>query len=283
MTESPTILSDPAALREAIGQMRGRGQKIGLVPTMGALHEGHLSLVDHLAPMVDAVVCSIFVNPKQFGANEDLDSYPRQMEDDVALLSDKKVQLVFAPRVEDMYPDDFQTTVSVGAVSTGLCGGSRPGHFDGVATVVAKLLLLVLPDVAVFGEKDYQQLLVIRQMVRDLAIPVQIEGAPIIRADDGLALSSRNAYLTSGERAAAPLLQQTLVNSAGRLKRGDDSAVVVRDAIAALSAGGFDVDYFEVRDAGTLAPLSGPVPPGTARLLAAARLGSTRLIDNVAV
>ncbi len=284
MVHTPEILTTGEMLHAALADLRARERRVGLVPTMGALHEGHLSLVDVIRPHVDDVICSIFVNPKQFGENEDLDHYPRQLEDDVAALSSRDVALVFAPPTSEIYPDDFQTTISVGQISQGLCGGARPGHFDGVATVVAKLLLMVLPDVAVFGEKDYQQLMVIRQMVRDLAIPVEILGAPIIRAVDGLALSSRNEYLSREERAKAALIYQTVQRSAELLADGGDCDEVLNHAIETLIKGGFDVDYFEVRDEKTLSPLPGnKVQAGTARLLVAARLGSTRLIDNLPV
>ena len=283
MASPPLIIQNRKGLRAALDKLRQEEQTIALVPTMGALHEGHLSLIDQAKELADCVVCSIFVNPKQFGAGEDLDTYPRQLETDVAALGERDTELVFAPQAAEIYGDDFQTTVSVSGVSEGLCGAARPGHFDGVATVVAKLLLLVLPDVAIFGEKDYQQLMVIRQMVKDLAIPVRIEGAPIVRAFDGLALSSRNAYLTGPERALAPLIHETLKECRAGLLAGRHVQDVLQEGAGRLSDAGFTVDYFELRHAQTLMPLKHMPKAGDGRLLVAAKLGHTRLIDNLAV
>lgn len=283
MASPPLIIQNRKGLRAALDKLRQEEQTIALVPTMGALHEGHLSLIDQAKELADCVVCSIFVNPKQFGAGEDLDTYPRQLETDVAALGERDTELVFAPQAAEIYGDDFQTTVSVSGVSEGLCGAARPGHFDGVATVVAKLLLLVLPDVAIFGEKDYQQLMVIRQMVKDLAIPVRIEGVPIVRAFDGLALSSRNAYLTGPERALAPLIHETLKECRAGLHAGRHVQDVLQEGAGRLSDAGFTVDYFELRHAQTLMPLKHMPKAGDGRLLVAAKLGHTRLIDNLAV
>jgi pantoate--beta-alanine ligase len=248
---------------------------------MGALHEGHLSLVALAKSKAERVVASIFVNPLQFGPREDLNRYPRDEAGDLAKLEGAGADLVFAPDTTEMYPDGFSTRVSVGDLTEGLCGANRPNHFDGVATVVTKLLVQCGPDLAVFGEKDYQQLLVIKRLVRDLNLPVEILGGPIVREEDGLALSSRNAYLSPAERKTAPLLYQTIFDVAAGLTKGrgaDDGAQAGRFK---LEAKGFRVDYVAVRDPETLEPLSGPVK--RARVLAAVHLGRTRLIDNIAV
>jgi pantoate--beta-alanine ligase len=269
-----------ADLRAAIAGWRAAGESVALVPTMGALHDGHLSLVRQGRTLADRVVATIFVNPTQFAANEDLASYPRREARDFAMLRDVGVPLVFAPDVAEMYPDGFSTTVTVAGVSEGLCGAHRPGHFAGVATIVTKLLLQALPDVALFGEKDYQQLQVIRRLTRDLDIPVRIVGAPTAREADGLALSSRNAYLDDTSRRIAPAMHRALSAAAVRLANGEDPASVLADGAATLRQVGFDpVEYFEWRDAETLAPQPAPGRPG--RLLVAAWLGRTRLIDNV--
>lgn len=281
------IIRELTLLREAIAALRGSGpagtrKRIALVPTMGALHEGHLALIEEARARADHVVTSIFVNPIQFGANEDLDRYPRREASDAKLLSDRGCDVLWAPPVEEVYPPGFATNVSVGGVSEGLCGGSRPGHFDGVATVVAKLFNQIRPDVALFGEKDYQQLAVIRRMARDLDFGIDIVGVPTQRDTDGLALSSRNAYLTDQERKAAHALPRALGQAAARIEKGGDIADALNKAIAALNAAGFDsIDYVELRDAQTLEPVTELKQP--ARLLAAARLGSTRLIDNIEV
>ncbi len=270
-------------LRSAVQAWRRSGERIALVPTMGALHDGHLALIHLAARSSERVIVSIFVNPLQFGPNEDLSSYPRREAVDVAAATQAGAQLVFAPTVADMYAPGHATTVHVAGLTEGLCGASRPGHFDGVATVVAKLLLQALPDAAFFGEKDYQQLQVIRRMVRDLDIPVRIEGMPTLREPDGLAMSSRNAYLSADQRRIAPVLAATLGELAQRLA-GDAGAVAaaIAAAKARLRAAGFAaIDYLEVCDAQTLAPLARVERP--ARALAAVRLGGTRLIDNVPV
>jgi pantoate--beta-alanine ligase len=257
------------ALRESVATLREGGGTIGLVPTMGALHEGHLTLVRRAREACDHVVASIFVNPTQFGPNEDLDAYPRQLAADAAMLEAEGCALLWAPDVAAMYPGGFVTTISVAGVSEGLCGAARPGHFDGVATVVAKLFNQVRPDMAFFGEKDFQQLAVIRAMARDLDLTAphvdRIIGVPTVREADGLAMSSRNRYLSPEHRAAAARLPAAM-----------------RAAIAGIEAGFSSVDYAVLADAASLAPLGG-LTGNPARLLVAARIGSTRLIDNMAV
>ncbi|MFC3076907.1 pantoate--beta-alanine ligase [Phenylobacterium terrae] len=270
-------------LRAVVSGWKRAGQKVALVPTMGALHEGHLSLVALARRHADHVVASVFVNPTQFGPNEDFARYPRTETRDAELLAGADCDLLFAPGVEEMYAPGFSTTVTVSGVSEPLDGAARPGHFAGVATVVSKLLIQAAPDVAVFGEKDYQQLQVIRRLVRDLDLPVEIVGAPTARAEDGLALSSRNAYLSQEERQIAPRLHQALAEAARRLREGDSIERVEATGRAALERAGFaPIDYFEVRDAETLARLE----EGSSRdkrILAAAFLGKTRLIDNLGV
>lgn len=271
-----------AQLRAALARARQEGKRIGLVPTMGNLHEGHIALVEMALQCTDHVVVSIFVNPLQFGPNEDLDSYPRTLAEDQRRLLDAGAHTVFAPSVNEMYPEGMQghTLVSVPVVSDGLCGASRPGHFDGVATVVTKLLNMVQPDVAVFGEKDFQQLAVIRKMALDLCLPVQIMGAPIVRAADGLALSSRNGYLDENERRVAPQLYQTLQQLAGQLLAGRrDFDTLLEEARQQLQQAGFRPDYLELRDTTTLQPADEHSRDIT--ILAAAFLGRTRLIDNL--
>jgi pantoate--beta-alanine ligase len=248
---------------------------------MGAIHAGHRSLVALARKRADCVIASLFVNPLQFGPREDFGRYPRDEAADSTALAEAGVDLLFAPDLAEMYPQGFSTKVSVGDLTEGLCGANRPGHFDGVATVVAKLLLQSEPDLAVFGEKDYQQLLVVKRLVRDLNIPVEIVGAPIVREADGLALSSRNAYLSPAERKIAPLLYRTIRDIAQDLQNGRGADDAAEKARFKLDASGFRVDYVAVRDPDTLKPLSGP--GRKARLLAAAYLGRTRLIDNVAV
>jgi pantoate--beta-alanine ligase len=272
-----------AQLRRAVRDWRAQGQKIGFVPTMGALHEGHLSIVRLAQQHTDRVVVSIFVNPKQFGPGEDFDRYPRTVAADAEKLASVGASLLFLPSVAEMYPAGFATTVSVSGVSEGLCGGARPGHFDGVATVVAKLLLQCLPDIALFGEKDYQQLQVIRRMVRDLDIPVTIMPAPTSREADGLARSSRNAYLSDAERKIAAALPRILINTIRDIENGaKDISSLLLEAEKNLRDAGFQsVDYIELRDAENLEPVATVTRP--ARLLAAARLGNTRLIDNMPV
>ncbi len=278
---SVTLVRTVSDLRRSLGPPRQARERIALVPTMGALHDGHLSLVALAKEKAERVVASIFVNPLQFGPREDLNRYPRDEAGDLAKLEGAGANLVFAPDAAEMYPDGFSTRVSVGDLTEDLCGANRPNHFDGVATVVTKLLVQCGPDIAVFGEKDYQQLLVIKRLARDLNLPVEILGGPIVREKDGLALSSRNAFLSPAERKTAPLLYRTIFEVAADLSKGrgaDDAAEAGRFK---LEAKGFRVDYVAVRDPDTLKPLSGPVT--RARVLAAAYLGRTRLIDNVAV
>ena len=266
-------------LRARIAAWRQAGETVALVPTMGAIHAGHLSLVTVGKGLATHVVASIFVNPMQFGPGEDFEAYPRNEVRDAEALAGAGTTLLYAPGSEEMYPAGFSTTVKICGLTDDLCGASRPGHFDGVATIVAKLLLQCAPDKAIFGEKDYQQLLVIRRLVRDLGIPVEIVGGPIVREADGLALSSRNAYLSADERKIAPLLHQVLQQAVADLRQGQSAARAEDAGRAKLDAAGFRVDYFTVRDPDTLQPVSGPVE--TARILAAAYLGRTRLIDNV--
>jgi len=265
----------------ALGELRGRGT-IALVPTMGALHAGHIALVAEAKRRADHVVATIFVNPMQFGAGEDFGRYPRRQAEDSELLEDNGCDLLWTPVVEDIYPADFATTVKVSGVSDRWEGEARPGHFDGVATVVAKLLLSVRPDVAVFGEKDFQQLAVIRRMAADLGLGVEIVGAPTVREPDGLALSSRNAYLSDDERRHAAALPNALNEAARAIGTGEPVSPVLEQAKQSLLEAGFSrVDYFALIDANTFEPLDGPA--GEMRLIAAAVIGSTRLIDNIAV
>lgn len=269
-------------LRAAISRARSEGKRIAFVPTMGNLHAGHIALIQHATERADFVVASIFVNPLQFGANEDLDSYPRTLAADQSKLLEAGCNLLFTPDAQEMYPQGMaqQTIVSVPGVSAGLCGGSRPGHFDGVATIVCKLFNMVQPDIALFGEKDFQQLAVIRKMVADLNIPVHIFGVPIVRDHDGLALSSRNGYLSAQQRAAAPALQQCLQALKAQIKIGRrDYAMLFEQFDTDLQAAGFRLDYVELRDALSLQPAE--VDSTQLVLLAAAYLGSTRLIDNL--
>lgn len=274
-------------LRTALGQFRSDGATIALVPTMGALHEGHLTLVRQARAAADHVVASIFVNPKQFGPNEDLDAYPRQLAADAAMLEAAGVSLLWAPTVEEMYPAGFATSIGVAGVSDGLCGAARPGHFDGVATVVCKLFNQVRPDMAFFGEKDFQQLAVIRTMARDLDLTFPqadaIIGVPTVREADGLAMSSRNRYLTPDERAAAAVLPEALATAAQSIARGLQPVWLAKSVVEdELQLAGFRIDYIDVVDVETLVPIEA-LTDRPARILVAARIGTTRLIDNMAV
>ncbi|MCH2487364.1 MAG: pantoate--beta-alanine ligase [Erythrobacter sp.] len=274
-------------LRSRIAELRAKeGKTIALVPTMGALHEGHLTLIREAKACADHVVASIFVNPRQFGANEDLDAYPRQLARDSELLEREGVALLWAPPPSEVYPEGYATNVSVGEVSEELCGADRPGHFDGVATVVLKLFNQVRPDMALFGEKDWQQLAVIRRMARDLDLTfphvAAIHGVPIVREEDGLAMSSRNAYLSPENRERAAALPRAMGDAAAVIAKGGEAARALANLEETLRVAGFaSVDYAELRDAGSLAPLE--ADNGNARLFVAARIGGTRLIDNLAV
>ncbi|HEY7808224.1 MAG TPA: pantoate--beta-alanine ligase [Croceibacterium sp.] len=273
-------------LREAVDRLRPKGP-LALVPTMGALHEGHLALVREAKARSASVVVSIFVNPTQFGPNEDLATYPRQLAEDSHLLEAEGVDLLWAPPVEEVYPKGFATTISVRGISEGLCGASRPGHFDGVATVVCKLFNQVRPDLAVFGEKDWQQLAVIRRMARDLDLTQPhaeaIIGVPTVREADGLAQSSRNRYLSSEDRRRAAVLPQAMGEAVRQIEGGEPVSTALRMLKQALTNGGFaSVDYAELADAESLAPL-GQLGERPARLLVAAGIGRTRLIDNMPI
>ncbi len=279
----PQVLRGLAPLRAWILQARSKGETVALVPTMGALHAGHLALVRLAQSRADRVVVSIFVNPAQFAPNEDYGSYPRTWDDDVAALSQLRVDAIWAPSVATMYPDGFATKIMPGGPAlAGLEDKFRPHFFGGVCTVVAKLLLQVSPDFATFGEKDYQQLKVVTAMARDLDIPTKILGLRTLREKDGLAMSSRNAYLSADERAVAPMLYRALKECAARLKAGRSIAAILGESEAQIESAGFAVDYFEARHAQTLAPIKS-VADGPARLLVAAKLGRTRLIDNIGV
>jgi pantoate--beta-alanine ligase len=256
--------------------------KLAFVPTMGALHAGHMALVAEARRHADTVAVSIFVNPLQFGQNEDLGRYPRQEDADARMLSDAGSDLLWLPAVDDIYPAGFATKVSVTGLSARWEGAARPGHFDGVATVVAKLLLSMRPDFAVFGEKDFQQLAIIRRMVSDLAIPVEVIAAPTVREPDGLALSSRNAYLSAEDRECAPALYRALDYARAAILGGEEAGEVIERARETIAQSGFSgVDYLALVDAETLEPLR--APGGSMRLIAAATIGTTRLIDNVPV
>lgn len=280
----PRVVKTVKGLREAVADWRKRKSDIALVPTMGALHSGHISLVSLAKKSAKKIVVSIFVNPTQFGPNEDFSRYPRPIEADLDKLTEAGADLVYMPDAKEMYPDGFSTMLKpTGPAAVGLDDKFRPGHFDGVATVVAKLFTSVAPDIAVFGEKDYQQLQVIKTMARDLHLPVKVLGAPIVREKDGLALSSRNVYLSPSERAAAPVLHQVLKDSAKAIAAGEDPEAVLSRGRAKIMSAGFKLDYLEARDAGTLAKLNTQLRKPKARLLVAAKIGKTRLIDNVAV
>ena len=292
----PIIHHHISALRTALQSYRGQKndnqdgpQRIALVPTMGNLHAGHLELVKIAKQHADIVVVSIFVNPTQFGAGEDFDSYPRTLDEDVAKLATVDTDYVFAPSIEEMYPVlPPPTSVLAGAITTQLCGQSRPGHFDGVGIVVSKLFNIVQPDIAVFGQKDYQQLAIIKQLVRDLSYPIEIIGAPIVRAADGLALSSRNQYLSATEREVAPVIHQALQYLAKQLEKGEQSQQVVQSLLAEthqrITDAGFIIDYLDIKT-DTLESLTNDTVTFNAEnknlmILVAAWLGRARLLDN---
>lgn len=276
------IIRDIAMLHRAVTALKQGGKSVALVPTMGSLHDGHLSLVRMAKRVADHAVVSIFVNPTQFGPNEDFDAYPRDEARDAAMLAQEGTALLWAPDVGTMYPGGHNTHIEVAELGADYCGAARPGHFDGVATVVAKLFNQVRPDVAIFGEKDWQQLAIIRRMAHDLDFAIDILGAPIARDADGLALSSRNAYLSPEQRAAATAFPRALNVAVKAIASGGDVAEALAKAEAAIVDGGFDsVDYVALADADSLERLGAFRPP--ARLLAAARIGKTRLIDNLPV
>jgi pantoate--beta-alanine ligase len=276
------VVRTVAALRQTVAGWRAEGFSVGLVPTMGALHEGHLSLVRAGLSKTDRVIVTLFVNPKQFNNPADLAAYPRTEDNDAAKLAGAGAHILYAPNAEEIYPEGFSTTVSVAGASEGMEGRFRPGHFDGVATVVAKLFLQSGADLAFFGEKDFQQLQVVRRMASDLDIPIEVVACPTIREADGLAMSSRNVRLSAPERALAPRLAAVLFDGAERLSAGAEAEPLLAKAKEALCSAGFgEVEYIELRSAATLAPLTGASE--SARLLAAVWLGQVRLIDNVAV
>ena len=278
------VFDQPGVLRDQLDNMRAQGKTVGFVPTMGGLHEGHLSLVRHAKSVADVVVVSIFINPLQFGANEDLDAYSRMLEDDLQQLEQLDTDVVFTPSPEIMYPLglDAQTKVLVPDLTTVLCGASRPGHFDGVSTVVCKLLNMVSPDTAVFGQKDLQQLLIIKRLVADLALPVRVIGHPTTREADGLAMSSRNTYLNEYQRAIAPALYQSLSAAAEAIKNGSREYLAIEEsALTTLEQAGFAPDYVEIRRSTDL--IKATETDKDIAIFGAARLGTTRLIDNIAL
>jgi pantoate--beta-alanine ligase len=283
MTNRPKVTRTVPRLRRAVELYREAGETVALVPTMGALHRGHLALVRAARRRGRRVVVSIFVNPTQFAPHEDFSTYPRRFAADLAVLAAAKADLVWAPTAEVMYPDGFATRISPqGAALAGLEDKFRPHFFGGVATVVAKLFTQVAPDFALFGEKDYQQLRVITQMAKDLDLPLKVVGVATMREPDGLALSSRNGYLSAGERSTAPLLYRVLKASAARIKKGEPIARVLEVGRVEIDVAGFELDYLEARHALTLAPVKSR-KDGPIRLLVAAKIGKTRLIDNIAV
>ena len=273
------VITNAAALRERVAFYKSKNQRIAFVPTMGSLHKGHLSLVRHAKASSDIVITSIFVNPKQFGPNEDFDSYPRDHASDVELLREEGCHFVYIPEASDIYPEGFSTVVSLPSLDGVLCGASRPGFFTGIATVLTRLFLQIDPDAVFFGEKDYQQLMLVRRLVADLGLKIDVEGCPIIREEDGLAMSSRNRYLTDQERQLAPNLYQQMQSV---LENKDDLETALENAKIKLKELGFEVDYFEVRDIEALEPVTGTINQ-PARLFAAAMLGKTRLIDNMEI
>ncbi|MCA6117277.1 pantoate--beta-alanine ligase [Bradyrhizobium sp. WSM 1738] len=283
MPRSPMVVRTVPALRRAVEALRARKATVGLVPTMGALHDGHVSLVRLAKQRAQKVVVSIFVNPTQFAPSEDFGSYPRTWKADLARLTEEKTDLIWNPDVKAMYPDGFATRiVPEGPATVGLEDRFRPHFFGGVATVVGKLFTQVRPDVAIFGEKDFQQLRVVTQMAADLDLGVKVIGSRTVRERDGLAMSSRNVYLSAEERQVAPTLYRTMKGTAKRLKAGEELEAAMAAGREQITAAGFALDYFEARHAGTLAPIAS-MKEGPVRLLVAAKLGTTRLIDNIGV
>lgn len=280
---SPIVVKTPEELRTACDRARTEGRRVGFVPTMGALHEGHLALVREARKHADFVVCSIFVNPTQFGPNEDLARYPRDLDGDVRKLEGAGADLVFAPEPEAMYPKGEQTRVRVAGLTEHLCGPHRPGHFEGVTTIVTKLFAIVGASAAVFGKKDYQQLAVIRRMTTDLFLPVEVIGHPIVREADGLAMSSRNAYLSAEERTRALSLSRGLAEASSAFAAGERNAGRLRRlALAPIETAATSIDYVTVADPDALVPFADDATVGERALVAvAARIGKTRLIDNV--
>jgi len=279
--QGPVVFSTVSDLRDFLATTRSRGKTIGFVPTMGNLHQGHLDLVNKAAEMADVVIVSIFVNPMQFGPHEDFDAYPRTLESDCKALANHPCDAVFSPTVREMYPKGVNTEIDVPSLSTILCGHHRPGHFKGVATVVTKLLNIVQPDVAVFGNKDYQQLQVIRTMVADLLIPVSIVGADTTREPSGLTMSSRNAYLSREEKDTASMLYATLRTIGAALQKDSQVSTTIKNEKQRLAAAGFVLDYLEIKDAQDLS--KSYVEADSAVILVAAKLGKARLIDNLVV
>jgi pantoate--beta-alanine ligase len=283
MAQRPTVTRTIAALRDTLAAFRAAGETIALVPTMGALHRGHLALVEEAQKRARRVVVSIFVNPTQFAPHEDFGSYPRRFESDIAALTEAKADVVWAPTAEVMYPEGFATRLAPeGAALAGLEDKFRPHFFGGVATVVAKLFTQVQPDFAIFGQKDYQQLRVVTQMAKDLDLPLEVIGLPTVREKDGLALSSRNVYLSELERMHAPVLYRTLKSCAERIRAGEPIEMVLEEGRQDIARAEFALDYLEARHALTLAPI-GSLNDGPIRLLVAAKIGKTRLIDNLGV
>ena len=283
MSPSPAVARTLPSLRRALDNLRTRRATVALVPTMGALHDGHISLVRQAKRRASKVVVSIFVNPTQFAPHEDFGSYPRTWKADMAKLAEERVELVWNPDANTMYPPGFATHIlPEGPATSGLEDRFRPHFFGGVATVVGKLFTQCRPDIAVFGQKDYQQLKVVTRMAADLNLGVKIIGAPIVRERDGLAMSSRNVYLTPEQRAVAPVLHRTMKDAAKRLRNGDDLETVMADGTKTIEDAGFALDYFEARHAETLAPVHS-IKDGPVRLLLAAKIGTTRLIDNISV
>lgn len=283
MPPAPAVVRTLPSLRRALERLRSRRATIALVPTMGALHEGHLALVRQAKRRASKVIVSIFVNPTQFAPHEDFGSYPRTWKADLAKLAGAKADLIWRPDVSAMYPQDFVTRISTeGPAVAGLEDRFRPHFFGGVTTVVGKLFIQCRPDLALFGQKDYQQLKVVTRMTADLDLGVKIIGVPIVRERDGLAMSSRNVYLSNEQRALAPALYRALKDAAGRLRNGDHLEAVIADGARAIEDAGFSLDYFEARHAETLSPV-GSLKDGPVRLLVAAKIGATRLIDNLGV